>query len=334
MARPDTLRGLYVNRWAVLDTRIDSLIALARRTEVNALVIDVKDDRGYVLYKSAVPLARAIGADTINPVAPARIRAVLDTMRAHGIFPIARVVVAKDPLLASARRDLAVQRASDGAPWLDGEGKPWLDAHHPEVWTYAADLAGEAVALGFSEVQFDYVRFPDDPRIASEAQFPLANGRTRADVIGTQLALLHSRMRALHVPMAIDVFGLTTTDAGDMGIGQNWERFAPETDIVMPMTYPSLYTSGVYGLASPDASPYAVIDHALRDAKVRNSHVLHAPVIVPWYQDFTAGATVYGAEQLRAQMQAGYDNGIASWIVWNAGSAYTAAALMPRVRQR
>ena len=334
MPRPDTLRGLYVNRWAVLDTRVDSLIALSRRTEVNALVIDVKDDRGYVLYRSAVPLAHAIGADTTNPVAPARIRAVLDTMRAHGIFPIARIVVAKDPLLANARRNLAVQRAGDGAPWLDAEGRPWLDAHHPEIWTYAADLAQEAVALGFSEVQFDYVRFPDDPRLASEAQFPLANGRTRAEVIGSQLGLLHARMLALHVPMAIDVFGLTTTDPGDMGIGQNWETFARETDVVLPMTYPSLYTPGVYGLASPEASPYAVIDHALRDARVRNSHVPHAPLIVPWYQDFSVGTRAYGAEQLRAQMQAGYDNGIASWILWNAGSDYTAAALRPLARLR
>ncbi|MDB4912631.1 MAG: putative glycosyl hydrolase domain [Gemmatimonadetes bacterium] len=329
--RPRVLRGLYVNRWAVLDDRIREMIGIAKRTEVNALVIDVKDDRGYVLYKSAVPLAQQIGSDTINPVPAAQIRAVLDSMRANGVFPIARIVVAKDPLLAGARREWAVQRADDGTPWLDGEGKPWLDAHHREIWTYAADLAAEAIALGFSEVQFDYVRFPDDPRLLREAAFPLAKSRPRARVIAEQLEYLHKRIASLRVPMSIDVFGLTTTDPGDMNIGQQWEQFAPHANIVQPMTYPSHYSTGMYGLENPNANPYAVIDHALKDAKARNAHVKHAPEIVPWYQDFSIGEPPYGPEQVRAQMQAGYDNDIRSWLLWNAGSTYTIEALKPEI---
>jgi len=331
MPRPAVVRGLYVNRWAVLDGRVWNLIAVARTTEVNALVIDVKDDRGYVLYKSKVPLAQRIGADTTNPVPMERVRAVLDTMRAHRIYPIARIVVAKDPLLASAVREWAVQRRSDSTAWLDSEGKPWLDPHQRGVWTYAADLAAEAVSLGFSEVQFDYVRFPDDPRLLREARFPLANGRARDRVIHEQLAYLHDRMTPLHVPMAIDVFGLTTSDTTDMGIGQRWEEFAPEADVVLPMTYPSHYSAGSYGLPNPNADPYGTIDHALRDAKARNAKVPHPPDIVPWYQDFTQGEPPYGVAQIRAQMQAGYDNGVRSWILWNASSQYTVDALKPEV---
>ena len=329
--RPNVMRGLYVNRWAVLDPRIWELINVARTTEVNALVIDVKDDRGYVLYRSSVALAQAIGADTINPVSADRIRSVLDTMRASGIYPIARIVVAKDPLLADARREWAVQRREDGTPWLDATGKPWLDAHQRAVWAYAADLAQEAVRLGFREVQFDYVRFPDDPRLAREARFPLAKGRPPAHVIREQLGYLKSRLALMKVPMAIDVFGLTTTDTTDMGIGQRWEQFADQTDIVLPMTYPSHYSTGMYGLDNPNAHPYEVIDRALRDAKARNAKVAHAPTIVPWYQDFTMGDLPYGAAQVRAQMQAGYDNDIRSWILWNPGSAYTVGALRPAI---
>src|SRR3982750_608024 len=210
--RPDIVRGLYVNRWAALGTRMWQLIELAKRTEVNALVIDVKDDRGFLLYRSSVALANAIGADTNQPMSPRRVRAVLDTMRANGIFPIARIVVAKDPLLADVKREWAVKRRSDGAAWLDKNGKPWLDPHHREIWAYAGDLADEAIALGFSEVQFDYVRFPDDPRLVREAVFPLAQGRLRAKVIREQMGYLHGRLSARKVPMAIDVFGLTTTD--------------------------------------------------------------------------------------------------------------------------
>jgi hypothetical protein len=325
--RPPVVRGLYVNRWAAIGQRMWDLIGIAKRTEVNALVIDVKDDRGYVLYRSAVPLAHAIGADTVNPMPASRMRAVLDTMRANGILPIARIVVAKDPLLASARRDWAVKRRSDGAPWLDQSGNPWLDPHQRGVWSYAADLAAEAVKLGFSEVQFDYVRFPDDPRLIRQAAFPLAKGRHRDQVIREQLGYLRSRVKPLGVPMAIDVFGLTTSDSTDMGIGQRWEQFADQADVVLPMTYPSHYARGTYGIARPNANPYDVLDHALTDGLARNRTVVNAAEIVPWYQDFTLGAPRYGVKQLRAQMQAGYDNGVRSWMLWNPGSKYTIGAL-------
>ena len=236
LPRPAVVRGLYVNRWAVLGKRIWELVGVARRTEVNALVIDVKDDRGYVLYRSGVPLARQIGADTTSPVSGSRMRAILDSMRASGIHAIARIVVAKDPLLARAKSEWAVRRRSDGAPWLDAAGNPWLDPHHQAIWSYASDLAAESVRLGFSEVQFDYVRFPDAPRLIREATFPLAKGRVRAQVIREQLGFMRERLRPLAVPMAIDVFGLTTTDSTDMGIGQRWEQFADQADIVLPMT--------------------------------------------------------------------------------------------------
>ena len=160
---PDTLRGLYVNRWAALGRKLNDLIAVAKRTEINALVIDVKDDRGFVLYRSSVPLAREIGADTADGhwMSSSKLRAVLDTMIAHNIYPIARIVVAKDPLLAQKKLDLAIKRKSDLKPWLDKNGRPWLDPHQPVVWQYAADLAREAYEMGFSEVQFDYLSFPD-----------------------------------------------------------------------------------------------------------------------------------------------------------------------------
>ncbi len=327
MPRPAVVRGLYVNRWAVLGQKMWELIGVARRTEVNALVLDVKDDRGLLLYRSSVPLAREIGADTSRPVSAVRMRAILDTMRAHGIFPIARIVVAKDPLLAVAKPEWAVQRRSDGTAWLDAKGLPWLDPHHRGVWAYSADIAAEAVRLGFAEVQFDYVRFPDDRRLIREAQFPLANGRLRAQVIREQLGYLRQRIAPLKVPVALDVFGLTTTDTTDMGIGQRWEQFIDQADYVMPMTYPSHYARGTYKLANPNASPYETIAHALRDAKARSAKIANAAEVVPWYQDFTMGAPRYGAAQVRAQMQAGYDNGVKSWILWNPGSRYTLAAL-------
>ena len=332
VATPRVVRGLYVNRWAALGDRMWELIDVANRTEVNALVIDVKDDRGFVLYHSTVPLAREIGADTTRPMSYRRFRAVMDTMRAHGIYPIARIVVAKDPLLAERKLAWSIKRRSDPSqPWLDKNGKPWLDPHQRGVWQYAADLAKEAVNLGFSEVQFDYVRFPDEKRLVSEATFPLANGRIRAQVIREQLGFTRNELRSTGVPMTIDVFGLTATDTTDMGIGQQWEKFVDQADAVLPMVYPSHFAPGTYKLRNPNAAPYATIDHALKDAARRSRGIPNAARIVPWYQDFTLGPPRYGADEVRAQMRAGYANDVRSWMLWNPGSRYSIGALAPSI---
>ncbi len=331
VAMPDPVRGLYVNRWAAIGTRLNDLIAVAARTEINALVIDVKDDRGFVLYRSQVPLARAIGADTNRPMRAERIRAALDTMRALGIYPIARIVVVKDPILAVARPVWAIRsRADTTRPWHDKQGKPWLDPHQDGPWRYAADLACEAVQLGFSEVQFDYVRFPDESRLQREAAFPLAAGRTRDQVIHAQLSMLRTRLRGMDVPVTADVFGLTTTDTTGMAIGQRWETTVNAVDVILPMMYPSHYRPGMYGLSVPNAHPSVVIARGLSDAKRRSVGVANAATVRPWYQDFTLGPPRYGVTEVRAQIEAGYHAGVMGWLLWNPRSAYTIAALKER----
>jgi len=332
VATPDTLRGLYVNRWAALGRKLTDLIGVAKRTEINALVIDVKDDRGFVLYRSGVPLAREIGADTADGhwMSSSKLRAVLDTMIAHNIYPIARIVVAKDPLLAQKKLDLAIKRKSDLKPWLDKNGHPWLDPHQRAVWQYAVDLAREAHELGFSEVQFDYVRFPDEKRLISETVYPLANGRTRAQVIRDQLGFVRQALKPLGMRVTADVFGLTATDTTDMGIGQRWEMFVDQVDVVLPMIYPSHFARGTYKIRNPNAHPYETINRALKDAIARSDSVPNAARVIPWYQDFTLGSPHYYAEHIRAQKKAGYDNGFQSWILWNPKSNYTLAALEPQ----
>ena len=330
VAPPDPLHGLYVNRWAARGDRMWELIDIAKRTEVNALVIDVKDDRGLLLYHSQVPMASEISADTLQPLSDGRVRAILDSMRKYGIFPIARIVVAKDPLLAAGKPEYSIKRRDDPThSWLDKDGRPWLDPTRPEVWQYAADLAAEAVKVGFKEVQFDYVRFPDEDRIIREATYANMNGRVRAEVIRDQLAYLRGRIKLLKVPMTIDVFGLTATDTTDMGIGQRWEDFVDEADVVLPMVYPSHFAPGTYKLANPNAHPYETIDHALKDVVRRSASVKNAAQIIPWYQDFTLGPPHYYADEVKAQIKAGMDNGFHSWILWNPRSDYTPDALRP-----
>ena len=329
---PDTLRGIYVNRWAALGKKLNRLIGIAKTTEVNALVIDVKDDRGFILYRSSVALAREIGADTADGhwMSREKVRAALDTMIANGIYPIARIVVAKDPILASKKLDLAIKRKNTLKPWLDKKGNPWLDPHHAAVWQYAVDLGREAYDLGFSEVQFDYVRFPDEKRLVDETVYPLANGRTRDQVIREQLGFLRDQLKPHGIRVAADVFGFTATDTTEMGIGQRWEMFIDQVDVVLPMVYPSHFTRNSYKIARPNAHPYETLDNAFKDMLRRSAPFTNPAIIIPWYQDFTLGPPRYKAPQIRAQMKAGYDNGLQSWILWNPKSNYTVAALEPR----
>jgi hypothetical protein len=259
----------------------------------------------------------------------ARVRALLDTLYVNDIYPIARIVVAKDPLLAHARLEWAIKKKSDLSPWLDKNGNPWLDPHHTEVWKYAADLAREAYALGFSEVQFDYVRFPDEKRLIRESTYPLARGRSRAQVIREQLGLLRAALNPAGIPVTADVFGLTASDTTDMGIGQKWEMFVDQVDVVLPMVYPSHFAKGSYKIGNPNAHPYETLDHAFKDMIRRSTGIAGAALVVPWYQDFTLGSPHYHAAQVRAEMKAGYDNGFQSWILWNPRSVYTLDALKP-----
>lgn len=325
---PDEVRALYVNAWAFGGSRFRELLQLADASEVNALVIDVKDDTGYLTYASQVPTARAIGATSQLRArdAEARVREML----AHGIYPIARIVVAKDPLLAERKPQWAI-RTADGGLWRDRRGTAWVDAFNDSVWVYAAQLAAEAVRMGFAEVQFDYVRFPDEPRARmATAVFPARHpGETTRQGVQRNLRLLRGRMAPLDVPVTLDVFGMTTVMTHDMGIGQVWEDLVTSADVVLPMVYPSHYAAGMYGARSPNAEPYLVVRRALEDG-LRRSAALERPASIrPYLQAFTLGAPRYTGEHVRAQIQAAEDVGITSWVLWNPRSDYRAAWLAP-----
>jgi hypothetical protein len=334
LPQPDPLRGIYVSRSAAEGLEIWKLVALAHRTGINAFVIDVKDDAGRLLYPSTVGLAHAIGADSGETMSVARVHALMDTLRAHRIFAIARIVVGRDPLLAAHHPEWAVRRRDDGAPWRDSTGALWLDPSHRAVWAYAADLASEAVARGFGEVEFDDVRFPDLPGMRRDAQFARDAGHDRAQIIGDRLAYLQWRTDPLGVPTAITIAGTAATEQGDLGIGQRWEAIADRADVIMPREFPSAFPSGYYGMADPAEHPYETVAHALADAKRRSAAVRAAAKIVPWYQDFTLGAPPYDSARVREQIRAGYEAGIRSWLLWNPGSTYTESALREPVRRR
>jgi hypothetical protein len=325
---PEVVRALYVNAWAFGGRRFHELVRLAERTEINAFVVDVKDDTGYLTYRSQVPTAIEIGAN--SQLRARDIRERLRLMRERGIYPIARIVVAKDPLLASRKPTWAVRHV-DGGLWRDRLDFAWVDAFNDSVWIYAAQLAAEAVRMGFAEVQYDYVRFPDEPesRLA-KAVFPgRRQGETKRQGVARNLKLIGERTRKLGVPFTIDVFGLTTSATGDMGIGQMWEDLVTTADVVLPMVYPSHYMRGVYNLRHPNSEPYQVIRRAMQDAIRRSARLGKTAEIRPYLQAFTLGAPRYTAAHVREQIRASEELGLKSWVLWNPRSAYDPRMFRP-----
>jgi hypothetical protein len=307
---------------------MDTLFAVADSTEVNTFVIDLKDASGFVSHASALPGVRDAGAD--RQVRIRDLEGLLDRVESAGLYPIARIVVAKDPVLAAARPEWAV-RDAEGGTWGDARDEPWLNLWVADVRDYHFALALEIAELGFPEIQWDYIRFPDAPSdVRASARFPGAAG-SQVEAVESFLAQAREALGARGTRSTADVFGVTTSARHDVGVGQVWDAFIDEVDTALPMVYPSHFTAGSHGVSRPDAHPYEIVRAALRAAVARNRAIEGSGSVIPWLQDFTRGpgAHVYGPAEVRAQIQATYDAGIDEWVLWNSGSQYTVGALEP-----
>lgn len=327
VARPDSLRALYVNAWAAgSHSRMAELLRVADATEINAFIIDVKESDTFLTYDGTkIPMAKEIGAD--QRPATKWLPALLDTLKAHGIYSIARIVVFKDRMLAEKKPDLAIRHVNGGL-WRDKKRGAWVNPYDHRVWDYNIAIAKEALDMGFSEVQWDYVRFPDVTNsMRATMSYPGANGKTRQDNIGEFIRYSKTQLASYNVPVTADVFGLVTHDEGDVQIGQNWESVITSADAVLPMVYPSHYSAGHYGFAKPHAVPYQLIRVALTDAVQRTAFVKDSAKatvgeIRPWLEAMSIRGMTYGSAEVRAQIQATYDAGLKSWALWNPGSRY------------
>lgn len=318
------VKGIYLTGWkAGIPDELQKLVKLVDDTELNAMVIDIKDNTGRITYKSSVPVAERIGA---NSSRIGDIDGLLDTLKEHKIYAIGRIVVFEDPVLSKARPDLAVKN-KNGGNWVTRKGQGWVDPYNTEVWDYVVSIAEEAAGKGFNEIQFDYVRFPSDGNL-SNIVYPAYNGNSRVSVISSFLSYAKKRLEPYGVYVSADIFGLVTTAEDDMKIGQHLEEVAKSVDYICPMVYPSHYAPGSYGIENPNASPYDTVYRSLSHAVERLKKVEgYKAGIRPWLQDFTLGPPPYGDREVRAQIKATYDAGLSEWILWDPANTYTVAAL-------
>jgi hypothetical protein len=313
------IRGLYINRFAAQSSKkMGRLIAVADSTEINAFVIDIKDEFGLNFHSSDPVLQKNEG--TAPKVA--NLKALVDTLNAHGILPIARIVVFKDSVTARMNPDHTIRKA-DGSPWRDKKGLTWVNPYANAIWEYNFRVADEAVKMGFGEIQFDYIRFPEPYKSLPPQVFPESNGRTKTQALAEFLNAENARMDKLGVRTTADIFGLVTTVQGALEVGQAWEPLTKATDVLLPMVYPSHYPRGSFGIAHPNAEPYRVIHIAISRARERNEAVgVKGQHVRPWIQGFTLGPPKYGPQEIEEQKKAVYDSGYEGWVIWNPGSQY------------
>lgn len=315
-------KALYLSFYGIGSQAIrEAALRLIRDAKLNALVIDVKGDRGLIAYHSFIPLAQAVGAQRIITIPD--LPGLLRSLHAAGLYAIARIVVFKDDLLASSRADLAV-KLGNGRLFRDREGLAWTDASVKEVRDYNVGVAVEAARAGFDEIQFDYLRFPDAPSGVGFAK-PTTQA-SRLEAIGGFLAEARRELAPYNVYLAADIFGYVCWNENDTGIGQRLEEIMPLVDYISPMLYPSGFQFGIPGYPNPVAHPYEIVRLSLERARARLGV---APIrFRPWLQafkDYAFDRRTFDAGEVAAQICAAGDFGSDGWMLWNPRNAYGGA---------
>ena len=340
--QPFAVKALYLSFYGVGHQGLrGNALELAEKTEVNALVIDVKGDRGWIAYQSDVPLAEQIGANDEHTIP--NVDELLATLKQRGIYTIARIVAFKDDKLARngarAGVDVAIKDAGTGQPWIDGEGLGWVDPFRPEVWEYNIALAREAARKGFDEIQFDYIRFPTDPSRettmgAARYSKPISEA-SRIEAVTTFLRQAREEVRRAGAFLGVDVFGYVTLDADDIGIGQQLEAVAEVVDYVCPMVYPSAYSAGLVGkIGYPQvvSRPYDVVYESMKRARERAAG--RGAVMRPWLQYFDdypwETKKAYNAAEIAAQRKGAADAGSIGWMMWDPSNRYSRGGFAPK----
>jgi hypothetical protein len=328
---PDAVRGVYVTAHSAGGDRFSQLVQLIDNTDLNAMVIDVKDDFGYLTY---VPPQgsnhQKISKDYIKDPT-----AMLKKLEEKQIYPIARVVVFKDSVLAQQRPELSFK---DGDKvWKNGRGEAFVNPFLKEVWDHNVGIAIEAAKLGFQEIQFDYVRFPEGFErrdrsltysMGEYEKVDLDNVQKRVAAVTDFVAYAKEKLEPYNVKVSVDIFGYTATLPEAPGIGQNFSKISEHVDVISSMIYPSHWTS-YFGIPRPDLEPYRLVSEYAKVENHKLNQIENRPVSRPWLQDFTASwlgkgnYTVYGKDEIEAQIKGLQDQDIHEFLLWNAGNSYT-----------
>ncbi|NBI28400.1 putative glycoside hydrolase [Chengkuizengella marina] len=319
------IKGVYSTAYTANGgSKFDTILQLMDETELNSIVVDIKDDYGYVTYKSENPEIVKYG--NTKPFIK-DVNNLMSTLEAHDVYPIARIVVFKDSVLSKQRPDLTFLN-TNGSVWFNGKGDGFVNPYAQEVWEYNVEVAKEAAKLGFKEIQFDYVRFPEGFEKRADILTYHQTDISRTDVVAEFVKYAREQLNPLGVRISVDIFGYAASVPAAEGIGQDFNKISQYVDVISPMVYPSHYSTGWFGSSVPDAAPYTTIYGSMIDTHKKLEEIQeHKPVIRPWIQDFTAswvkGYIPYGKKEVEEQIRALHDTGINEFLLWNAGNNFT-----------
>ena len=335
------VKGIYVTGPKAGSAGMEDLIRLVEETELNAMVIDVKNDEGNVTFRLTneeitqdIPVLDRIAEMQAGVRYIRDIQTLMQELKDHNIYTIARIVCFKDPILAAAQPELALMKP-DGKPVMDANGLAWVNPYRQEVWEYLTELAEMAADLGFDEIQYDYVRFPVGSD-ADAADYGVdMEAYPKRQAIQDFLAYAGDRLHEKGCVVTADVFGTIIGSETDVQtVGQDYTALGQTVDAISPMVYPSHYANGVFGLKVPDANPYETVSAAMQGSieELQGIPEAERAAVRPWLQAFTAtwvsGHISYNGTQIREQIQAVYDAGYEEWILWNAANRYSSDGLL------
>lgn len=346
VATPEEVKGIYMTSWTASAPKFrDPLVKIIDETEINTVVIDVKDYSGKIVFPIENPELKAFGSEEVRV---SDMKDFIEDLHKKGVYVIARLAVFQDEYFVKYRPDLAVKNLDGTAVWKDRKGISWIDSGSKEYWDYIILLSKEVHKIGFDEINFDYIRFPSDGNM-KDISFPFSSTTPKHLVMKEFFKYLDDNLNEPNLKISADLFGMVTTVKSDMGIGQLLEDALPHFDYIMPMVYPSHYPKNWEGFSNPADYPYDVVRIAMKSAVDRavamnptytETEILNGTTtqvtkikdlnykvkLRPWIQDFNLGAT-YDATKVRAQIQATYDVGLNSWIIWSPSNRYTRGAL-------
>ena len=325
------VKGIYLTIYSAGGKKLNSLIEMTKNTEINTFVIDVKDDNGYLLFPMKSGEKFAPKANQKNTVK--NISALMKKLKDNHIYTIARIVSFKDPIYTEAHPERAIIYKNTKKPFTNSDNLTWATAYDRQLWEYNVSVAKEAIAAGFNEVQFDYVRFPasNGGKLDKILDYRNLKNESKPQALQEYLKYARKELSPLQAYISADVYGLVSSVEDDMALGQYWEAISNIVDYISPMIYPSHYGNGSYGLSVPDAFPYETVYKSAKDAVKRNKILLTPAIVRPWIQDFTAswvkGSIKYGDVQVAEQIKALKQNGIEEYLLWNASNRYSEKAL-------
>jgi hypothetical protein len=321
--KPFTPKGIYLSAYGISSMKLrNSALELVKGTPINTFVIDIKTDTAMVSYKSSVPLATEIGAQKL--VLKKDMPELIEKLHAQGIYTIGRIVTFKDTLLAQAKPEWTIKTAN-GQVFRDREGLAWVDPFRTEVWEYNTALAVEAAQMGFDEIQFDYVRFPDTRGLVFSKPNTEQN---RVEAINGLLTTARKKLEPYNVFLAADIFGYVCWNLDDTEIGQRIVDVMQHVDYASPMLYPSGFQFGIPGYRNPVANSHEIVYRSLERARVRAN--VPAVRFRPWLQafkDYAFDRRQFGQSEIQQQISAAERFGANGWLLWNPRNVYNAEAI-------